>query len=159
MPTSIGEDPITAAEAEAELNAFEDRELEPFVKPICDIFLEVFELNRGNNWLRGRAVVVVLHQLLGGTIERKVRDTVKGLVEEDSLVKYINLLKDAMWPGGVKKPEGKPRSSLEKSKSRTEASLMLATLIPDLAANVVGRVNAQAASRRIFATLNNPRLK
>jgi hypothetical protein len=34
------------------------------------LFLEAFELNRGNNWLRGRAVVVVLHQLLGGTIER-----------------------------------------------------------------------------------------
>ncbi|KAH8663060.1 PXA domain-containing protein [Tricladium varicosporioides] len=158
MPTTISEDPITAAEAEAELNAFEDRELEPFVKPICDIFLEVFELNRGNNWLRGRAVVVVLHQLLGGTIERKVRDNVKGLVAEEAIIKYINLLKDSMWPGGQLKRDGKPRSSAEKSKSRTEASLMLATLIPDLAASVVGRVNAQAASRRIFATFNNPRL-
>jgi sorting nexin-25 len=159
MPSTISEDPMAAAEAEAELNAFEDRELEPFVKPICDIFLEVFELNRGNNWLRGRAVVVVLHQLLGGTIERKVRENVKGLVQEDALIKYINLLKDLMWPGGQKKQDGKPRSPGEKSKSRTEASLMLATLVPDLAASVVGRVNAQAASRRIFATFNNPRLK
>jgi len=158
MPTAISEDPVTAAEAEAELNAFEDRELEPFVKPICDIFLEVFELNRGNNWLRGRAVVVVLHQLLGGTIERKVRENVKGLVQEEALIRYINLLKDSMWPGGKKKEDGKPRSASEKSKSRTEASLMLATLVPDLAASVVGRVNAQAASRRIFATFNNPRL-
>lgn len=158
MPTAISEDPQTAAEAEAELNAFEDRELEPFVKPICDIFLEVFELNRGNNWLRGRAVVVVLHQLLGGTIERKVRENVKSLVQEEALVRYINLLKDSMWPGGKKKEDGGPRSPIEKSKSRTEASLMLATLVPDLAASVVGRVNAQAASRRIFATFNNPRL-
>jgi sorting nexin-25 len=159
MPATISEDPLTAAEAEAELNAFEDRELEPFVKPFCDIFLEVFELNRGNNWLRGRAVVVVLHQLLGGTIERKVRDNIKQLLQEDSIIKYISLLKDAMWPEGQLKRDRKPRSASEKSKSRTEASLMLATLIPDLAANVVGRVNAQAASRRIFATFNNPRLK
>jgi sorting nexin-25 len=159
MPAAISEDPVTAAEAEAELNAFEDRELEPFVKPICDIFLEVFELNRGNNWLRGRAVVVVLHQLLGGTIERKVRENVKGLVQEEALVRYVNLLKDSMWPGGKKREDGKLRSPSEKDKSRTEASLMLATLVPDLAASVVGRVNAQAASRRIFATFNNPRLK
>lgn len=159
MPATISEDPLTAAEAEAELNAFEDRELEPFVKPICDIFLEVFELNRGNNWLRGRAVVVVLHQLLGGTIERKVRDNIKGLLQEEAMIKYISLLKDSMWPGGQLKRDAKPRSASDKSKSRTEASLMLATLIPDLAASVVGRVNAQAASRRIFATLNNPRLK
>ncbi len=159
MPAAISEDPLAAAEAEAELNAFEDRELEPFVKPICDIFLEVFELNRGNNWLRGRAVVVVLHQLLGGTIERKVRENVKGLLSEEGIIKYISLLRDSMWPGGQLKRNGKPRTTAEKSKSRTEASLMLATLIPDLAASVVGRVNAQAASRRIFATFNNPRLK
>jgi sorting nexin-25 len=159
MPATISEDPLAAAEAEAELNAFEDRELEPFVKPICDIFLEVFELNRGNNWLRGRAVVVVLHQLLGGTIERKVRENVKGLLSEEAIIRYINLLRDSMWPGGQLKRNGKPRTSAEKSKSRTEASLMLATLVPDLAASVVGRVNAQAASRRIFATFNNPRLK
>lgn len=35
---------------------------------------------------------------------------------------------------------------------------MLATLIPDVAGNVVGKANAQAASRRIFATVNNQRL-
>lgn len=40
-------------------------------------------------------------------------------------------------------------------KSRTEATVVLATLIPDLAGNVVGRANAQAAARRTFATLNN----
>ena len=158
MAAPLGEDPLTAAEAEAELNAFENRELEPFVKPICDIFLEVFELNRGNNWLRGRAVVVVLHQLLGGTIERKVRENVKTLVQEEAVLKYIALLKDSMWPGGVRK-EGVPRTAQQRLKTRTEASLMLATLIPDLAGSVVGRVNAQAASRRIFATLNNARLK
>jgi sorting nexin-25 len=35
---------------------------------------------------------------------------------------------------------------------------MLAALIPDLAASVVGRANAQAAARRVFATVNNQRL-
>lgn len=151
-------DPGPVAEAEAELAAFEDKELEPFVKPICDVFLETFELNRGNNWLRGRAVIVVLHQLLGGTIERKVREIVKGFVQEDSLIKYIDMIKETMWPGGGKLRESKLRTAAEKKKSRTEASMMLATLIPDLAANVVGRANAQAAARRISATMNNARL-
>ncbi|EAA28340.3 hypothetical protein GE21DRAFT_9149 [Neurospora crassa] len=156
-----GDDVVTAAEAEAELNAFEltnDKELEPFVKPICDIFLEVFELNRGNNWLRGRAVVVVLHQLLGGTIERKLRDNVRMLVAEDALLRYINLVKDGMWPSGELASNKPPRTAQEKARTKTEASLMLATLVPDLAASVVGRLNAQAASRRIFATFNNERL-
>ncbi|KAF6832587.1 intermediate filament protein [Colletotrichum musicola] len=158
MPLAAN-DVVNAAEAEAELNAFENKELESFIKPICDIFLEVFELNRGNNWLRGRAVVVVLQQLLGGTIERKVRDNLKMLVQEDAILKYISLLRDSMWPGGQKNRDKPPRTMSEKKKTRTEASLMLATLIPDLAGSVVGRVNAQAASRRVFATFNNSRLK
>ncbi|KAK0628975.1 PXA domain-containing protein [Bombardia bombarda] len=162
MPLTVGEESggLSAAEAEAELNAFENKELEPFVKPICDIFLEVFELNRGNNWLRGRAVVVVLHQLLGGTIERKLRDNVRVLLQEEAVLKYIGLLREGLWPGGVEMM-GKskvPRTAAQKARTRTEASLMLATLVPDLAASVVGRLNAQAASRRIFATFNNSRL-
>lgn len=156
-PALATEDAVTATEAEAELNAFEDREMEPFVKPICDLFLETFELNKGNNWLRGRAVVVVLHQLLGGTIERKVRDGARSLVQDESLLRYISLAKEHMWPGGILR-ERKPRTAAERLKSRNEASLVLATLVPDLAGNVVGRANAQAAARRIFAVLNNQRL-
>lgn len=159
MPLNANEDSFPAAEAEAELNAFENKELEPFIKPICDIFLEVFELNKGNNWLRGRAVVVVLQQLLGGTIERKVRDNVKMLLQPESILRYTGMVQEIMWPGGVLQRDRTPRSATQKKKTRTEASLMLATLVPDLAGNVVGRVNAQAASRRIFATLNNSRLK
>ncbi|RGP75661.1 intermediate filament mdm1 [Fusarium longipes] len=158
VPLNANEENFPAAEAEAELNAFENKELEPFIKPICDIFLEIFELNKGNNWLRGRAVVVVLQQLLGGTIERKVRDNVKMLAQDENVLKCINLVQDSLWPGGELQRDRKPRTAAEKKKTRTEASLMLATLVPDLAGSVVGRVNAQAASRRIFATLNNSRL-
>ncbi|CRK20977.1 hypothetical protein BN1708_003343, partial [Verticillium longisporum] len=136
MPLSVAENGISAAEAEAELNAFENKELEPFIKPICDIFLEVFELNRGNNWLRGRAVVVVLQQLLGGTIERKVRDNVKSLVQEEAILRYIGLVRDSLWPDGQARKERKARTASEKKKSRTEASLMLATLVPDVAGSV-----------------------
>ncbi len=158
--TSIAtaEETLDTPEAQAELLAFENRDLEPFVKPICDIFLETFELNRGNNWLRGRAVVVVLHQLLGGTVERRVRDAARALFSEDSILKYIDLLKDTMWPNRGTRRETVVRTDSQKANSRREASVMLATLIPDLAGNVVGRQNAQAASRRVFATVNNERL-
>lgn len=151
------EDSVTAAEAEAELNAFEGRELEPFIKPICDLFLEAFDLNKGNNWLRGRAVVVVLHQLLGGTIERKVREGGRSLVQDESLLRYIHLARETMWPNGVLR-QNTVRTPSQRSRSRTEASVVLATLVPDLAGNVVGRANAQGAARRIFAMLNNQRL-
>ncbi|KAL6718007.1 tRNA (guanine-N(7)-)-methyltransferase (tRNA(m7G46)-methyltransferase) [Lecanora helva] len=160
------EDPIQTAEARAELLAFEPNttntsradQLEPFVKPICDVFLEAFDLQRGNNWLRGRAVVVVLHQLLGGTVERKVREMARSFFAESSVLKYVGLLKDTMWPNGEMRKAQIVRTDAEKKRSSIEASVMLATLIPDVAGNVVGKANAQAASRRIFATVNNRRL-
>jgi len=160
------EDPIQSAEARAELLVFEPNasntlrvdQVEPFVQPICDIFLETFDLQRGNNWLRGRAVVVVLHQLLGGTVERKVREMAKTLFAESAVIKYINLLKDTMWPEGEMRKDAIPRTEAEKARTRIEASVMLATLVPDLAGNVVGKTNAQAASRRLAATVNNGRL-
>ncbi|KAI4190777.1 MAG: hypothetical protein L6R41_000551 [Letrouitia leprolyta] len=165
-------DSIHTLEARAELEAFDSptnpitnssslaaRELEPFVKPICDLFLETFELNRGNNWLRGRAVVVVLHQLLGGTVERKVRDAFQTLVAEDSVLKYISLLKEMIWPGGgPMRKEGVVRTEAEKTKARKEAAVLLGMLVPDAAGNVVGRGNAQAAARRISVAVNNKRL-
>ncbi|KAF2189824.1 hypothetical protein K469DRAFT_701096 [Zopfia rhizophila CBS 207.26] len=159
LPASaiLSVEPNNDAEAEAELLAFENKELEPFVKPICDLFLETFELNRENNWLRGRAVVVVLHQLLGGTIERKVRDNAKSFLSEENIVKYIDTLKDSMWPGGKLKTFVE-RTPAERAKSRKEAGVVLATLVPELAQSVVGRSNAQAASRKILATVNNQRL-
>jgi len=156
--TTLGVGPGTDAEAEAELLAFENKELEPFVKPICDLFLETFELNRENNWLRGRAVVVVLHQLLGGTIERKVRDSYDTFVSEDNVSKYIDMLKDNMWPNGKLK-QGVERTSQDRAKSRKEAGVVLATLVPELAASVVGRANAAMAAKRLEATVNNSRLK
>lgn len=170
-----------SAEVHAELLAFENREVEPFIKPICDLFLETFELNRDHNWLRGRAVVVVLHQLLGGTVERKVRDAAHSLLAENVLLKSIELIKSTLWPplpnpgsdsapdtntnNTNPNPNPRPlkrnwatRSAAEKNQSRREASVVLATLLPDLAGHVVGRANAQAASRRVFATVNNRRL-
>lgn len=153
------QNPATSAEAEAELNAYETKEAEPFVKPICDLFLETFELSKGNSWLRGRTVVVVLHQLLGGTIERRVRDAIKTATEDESLAKYVELLKGTMWPDGKARPAAVARTPSEKARTRKEAGLILGALIPDLAGSVVGKANAVAASRKIVAALNNRRLK
>lgn len=153
------QNPSTSAEAEAELNAYETREVEPFVKPICDLFLETFELSKGNSWLRGRTVVVVLHQLLGGTIERKVRETARNALQDEGLAKYIDMVQNIMWPEGSVRPASTPRSPQEKARTRKEAGILLAALVPDIAGSVVGKANAQAASRKIVAVLNNPRLK
>lgn len=41
-----------------------------FTGPICDLFVTLFELKDKNNWLRRQAILIILQQVLGGTIER-----------------------------------------------------------------------------------------
>ena len=176
LPASISEDLLGAAEAEAELEAFADppptdahpsttanghpdgpAEKEPFVKPICDLFLELFFLNRQSSWLRGRAAVVILHQLLGSTIQRRVQSLATSLLSPPSVLKVIEGLKSSLQ--NRKEAEGKPpRSAAEKARTRREANLMLEMLLPDLAAGVVGRGNAELAARRVKGIGGNARL-
>ena len=160
LSSSFINDPRTAAEAEAEITALETRDpaAATFIKPICDIFLELFQLNQSNNWLRGRALVVVLQQLLGGTIERKVRESFKHFTTEEAVARDLDMLRELLWPGGTFRTSPPARISEQKARSRREAGLVLASLLPDVAGGVVGRGNAVQAGRKIFATLNNERL-
>ena len=41
----------------------------PLSEPLYELFVEVFQLKE-NNWLRRQAVIIILQQILGGTIER-----------------------------------------------------------------------------------------
>jgi sorting nexin-25 len=157
-------DVAQSAEAEAELAKYAAAASisgvdEPFVKPLCDLFLEVFELNRQSNWLRGRAVVFVLQQLLGGTVERRVRDTLAASIfSPPAFTKTLDWALNIVWPGGGPRFTPKPRTAQEKEKSRKEASYVLAGLIPELVGSVVGRQNATGAARRLLAMVNNERV-
>jgi sorting nexin-25 len=120
-----------------------------FTTPICDLFIELFQLKEKNNWLRKQAIVIILQQVLGGTIERSVcrltslfclalpslafrkfRDGLKGLLASPSLVGIIGQARDTFFPGGRLRPPSPPRTAQEKAKTRDAASQKLATLMP-----------------------------
>ncbi|GAA96886.1 hypothetical protein E5Q_03559 [Mixia osmundae IAM 14324] len=129
-----------------------------FTAPICDLLIEVFDLKEKNSWLRRQAILILLQQVLGGTIERKFREAVAALVREDSLLATIGLVKSMMWPGGVLKAPGVPRTPSERLATRDAAYRKLSTLMPDVAANVIGRSNARRGARRVFAAVQYRRL-
>ncbi|KAH9968824.1 PhoX domain-containing protein [Russula dissimulans] len=129
-----------------------------FSSPICDLILTVFELNKKNNWLRRQAIIIIMQQVLGSTVERKVRDTVNLHLDEMHIMNSIGMFRDSMWPGGQLRPPPAPRSAEEKAQARDDANRMLSALIPDLAANMIGRSNARRGAGRIFAVLQNRRL-
>ncbi|KAF9469831.1 PhoX domain-containing protein [Collybia nuda] len=129
-----------------------------FSAPICDLVLAIFELNKKNNWLRRQAIVIILQQVLGGTIERKLRENVKALLDETRVLAFIKIFRDGLWPGGKLKSSTPSRTPDEKLRTRDEANRKLSSLVPDLAANMIGRSNARRGARRMFAVLQNRRL-
>ncbi|KAF8846095.1 PhoX domain-containing protein [Paxillus ammoniavirescens] len=129
-----------------------------FSAPICDLVLAIFELHKKNNWLRRQAIVIILQQVFGDTIERKIRQSMKSLFEESRILPLLAMLRDNLWPGGKLKTPSQPRTAEEKHRSRDEANRKLSALVPDLAANMIGRSNARRGARRIFAVLQNRRL-
>lgn len=162
------DNPATAAEAQAEANAL-DAGAPPtpraaFIQPIGDAFLELFNLNTSAAaapaaWLRGRAVIVVLQQLLGGTVERRARDAARTLAAPSAIARAVDALRDALWPAaGPFRAAPPPRTDAQKRESARAAEAVLCTLVPDLAGGIVGRGPAKAAARRVFAVLNHERL-
>ncbi|KAJ1301386.1 hypothetical protein OPQ81_008648 [Rhizoctonia solani] len=129
-----------------------------FSAPICDFLLAMFELDRKDNWLRRQAMVTILQQLLGSTIERKVRDTVRTYLAESQILGYITTFRDTLWPDRKLKPPSVPRTDQEKFQTREQAHSKLSAIMPDLAANMIGRSNARRGARRMFAVMQNRRL-
>ncbi|CEL56796.1 Sorting nexin-12 OS=Schizosaccharomyces pombe (strain 972 / ATCC 24843) GN=snx12 PE=3 SV=1 [Rhizoctonia solani AG-1 IB] len=129
-----------------------------FSAPICDLLLAMFELDRKDNWLRRQAMVTILQQLLGSTIERKVRDTVRTSLAESQILGYITTFRNTLWPEGKLKPASVPRTDQEKVQTREQAHSKLSAIMPDLAANMIGRSNARRGARRMFAVMQNRRL-
>jgi sorting nexin-25 len=130
-----------------------------FTAPICDLFIELFDLKENkNNWLRRQAIVVILQQLLGSTIERKVRDTFRSSLQPDAIEKALISFQELLFPDGERRPPSEPRSDAEKHDTKVRASKKVGMLMPDVAANMIGRSNARRGARRLFGALQDRRL-
>ena len=135
-----------------------------FSSPICDFVLAIFELNKKNNWLRRQAIVIILQQVLGGTIERsvyalflypsninsvlsKIRENARALIDEGRILPFIKLFRDQLWPGGKLRPSSTPRTSEEKIRTRDEANRKLSSLIPGIATSIILPAETHISSR------------
>ncbi|KLT41918.1 hypothetical protein CC85DRAFT_292390 [Cutaneotrichosporon oleaginosum] len=128
-----------------------------FTAPICDLFIEVFDLKE-SNWLRRQAIIIILQQVLGGTIERKMRDIFKRYTAPRKIDQLLRIFQDTMFPGGAKRPDSAPRTDNERFDARITSSRRLGMLIPDVAANMIGRGNARRAAHLVWGALQDRRL-
>ncbi|KAK9900670.1 hypothetical protein P389DRAFT_157250 [Cystobasidium minutum MCA 4210] len=156
--TRAGEDQVDLLSLSSDLQPIDGEGLTSFTAPIANFLVEVFDLKEKGSWLRRQAIVIILQQVLGGTIERKVREAVTLSTSGDALAPHIYMLKEMMWPDGKMRPPSLPRSAEEKLQTREAAFRKLTYLMPDVAASLIGRSNARRGARRVFAMMQNRRL-
>lgn len=156
---SMSQSLISDLDAAAELDS-----TRPFIQPICDMFIQVFGLARrarsSPNWLRGRAVVVVVQQLLGGTIEKRIRDAVSSLASEHNLTHLVQKVTASIWPEGVLKSAAAaaaaaPRTAGEKVKCKHDARVIVHALIRDASIKIVGSSSSRYAGTQVFEMFQN----
>lgn len=152
----------TLANLTTNVRPIEGELLTSFTAPICDFLIEIFELNDKNQWLRKQGIVIVLQQILGGTIERKLRESISEYLDDEHLSQLIGMLEESLWEpeteGGKLKKPPQPRTFEQKIGTRDGAYRKLSAIIPDLAASVLGRSNARRGVRRLFSMCQNRRL-
>ncbi|EMG49023.1 hypothetical protein G210_0303 [Candida maltosa Xu316] len=128
----------------------------PFVKPICDLLITVFKLHSSKSWLRGRALVVILQQILGTTVEKKVYDMVESqLKREESILDLVIMLKNLLFPNGKFKDPPVIRSLYQQSNTRQEAKMLMEIFIYDTCSRIFGSHNSIFASNEVFKMLQN----
>ena len=127
---------------------------------VIDLFIELFELKERNNWLRRQAVVLLLQQLFGGTVERRVTENLTWIGELESTVYLLEWTRGYLWPNGVPMNEAPVivRTNDQKKKTKTESHSKMVHLFPELLGSMVGRQNAKRGAERLVSIFQNRRL-
>lgn len=116
---------------------------------VIDLFVEVFEV-RG---LRRQAIVILLQNLFGDTVERRVGDALRDACSGDRMCVLMETMTTRFFPDGVWKV-GKTRTEDEKTRTMNEAFDRVARVFPEIFGGVVGRAKARKGAARVGVFLN-----
>ncbi|KAI8323428.1 hypothetical protein GQ54DRAFT_110904 [Martensiomyces pterosporus] len=141
-----------SAQGEGEL-----AEAAAFIDPLSDLFIEVFGLKNRRNWLRRQAISILLRHIVGGAVERRVRDIVGGVLRDELLAGLVANLRNTLWPTSKTVPglvlhfQGfRRREREEKEESERRARRQILWYVPRVLAGMVGRRNAREGARRLI---------
>lgn len=160
MPENNDEEALAnIQEMERELKQYDDMGREgkiPFVKPISDLLMTIFNLRNSQSWLRGRALLVILQQVLGSTIEKTITQQVDAnLRQEEKLLDNLTLLENMLFPNKKFRELPELRTKSEQTLTRQEANAILRVFMNETCAKVFGFKNTNHASTHLFEMFQN----
>ncbi|KAJ1770866.1 tRNA (guanine-N(7)-)-methyltransferase (tRNA(m7G46)-methyltransferase) [Coemansia sp. RSA 1843] len=133
-----------------------------FIDPLSDLFVEVFGLKNRRNWLRRQAISILLRHIVGGTVERRVRDIVGTTVRDIQLALLVTNLRNTLWPLDPKTRipgqfQGfEPRTDAQKTESAQDARSKILWFLPRVLGGMVGKKNARDGARLLVDVVQHP---
>lgn len=131
-----------------------------FIKPIIELFTALFPLsNQTNNWLRGQAIVLILQQIFGSTIEKHLKTMIVQATCAEKMNELVSTAKEILWPNNIfmsnNKDKEKDERELmkEKIKNFQDSKKLLNNLINDIFGKVVGVKSCESTSGKIHGML------
>lgn len=147
-------------EMERELRQFDDlgknvTGKQPFIKPIFDLILVLFNLG-SKNWFRGRALLVILQQVLGSTIEKTTTSAINGIFEQEQrIASILDSLTSMLFPNGNFREAPKPRTRSEQLTTRQEAYSIFTIFMDETCSRIFGARHTSLASINILEMMQN----
>eukprot|EP00834_Sanchytrium_tribonematis_P003498 NODE_136_length_16465_cov_1.184957.p1 type:complete len:1027 gc:universal NODE_136_length_16465_cov_1.184957:9207-12287(+) len=130
--------------SESKLNTPTDIKSSDGYKIISEMILELFDLQE--SVFRKHAVSVILNQIFGGVIEKKLEETYSRLCADEMLVFYLETLKEKLFTSS-------PPSKDVVDNHETKIKLEL--LFPELFGGFLGRNNSVKAAGKVFDSFQN----
>jgi sorting nexin-25 len=124
---------------------------------ITDLLIELFELREKNNWLRRQAVVILLKQLFGDTVERRTTETLSWVAGRENALFLLERIRDTYWPNGEWNTNWPTRSEETKNRTRQTVRSKFLQLAKQFGA-VFGKQNSVTGALRWFHAFQNRRL-
>jgi sorting nexin-25 len=128
----------------------DEQPLSAFAKPIVNFILEAFDLRDRGKWIQKRAVVLVLQQILGGTLEGRIRDQASQFCEPRSLFPWLVHLETVLLDKLTVVPStgtATVRSAEDKRRERELAFVTCKSCLPPYIPDT--------AMRKIFRAMQN----
>jgi len=119
-------------------------------EPLCNLIIELFEMKERSSFLRRQAVLVILQQILGGTIERKVSENIEWNVNEENIVYYLDKFQQTWWPDGKMAESWPVRNPAQREATKGEARQKLVTVLPMFFSSMIGSENSRRGGVRLF---------
>lgn len=147
-------------EMERELRQFDDIDKSamgklPFIKPIFELIMALFDLG-SKNWLRGRALLVIIQQVLGSTIEKTLTSVINGVFEQEvKLVLLLDSLTGMLFPNEKFRSPPEPRTRIEQLTTRQEAFSIFTVFMDETCSKIFGSRHTNLASGHILEMIQN----